>query len=66
MTKDEALQEYDEELARISHVVKAAHQARENARARLQQQLKALRDEHHQELKAIRALSQKTKGGKKW
>lgn len=58
MTKEEAFQEYEEVLARIS---KQAAEAREKARAKLREQLKALQVTHHEELKAIRDISQKIK-----
>ena len=58
MTRDEAFQQYEEALAKIDT---QTHEAREEARATLQEQLKALRDELHKELKAVRAIQQKTK-----
>ena len=56
--RDEAFREYEEALAKID---KQAYEKREEARATLREQLKALRDALHEELKAIRAISQKTK-----
>ena len=58
MTKDELYQQYEETLALIA---KQAHEANEKARTALREQLKILRDEAHEELKAIRILEQKTK-----
>ena len=60
MTQDELYQRYEEALAKID---KEAHEARENARLTLREQLKTLRDKAHQELKAIRTIEQKTKRG---
>jgi len=62
MTKDEVYQQYEEALDKI---VKQAHNAREEARTILREQLKALRDIAHEELRAIRAIDQKTKRGKR-
>ena len=59
MTKDEAFREYTEALNRIEE---SAKQAIAIERAKLKERLEALRIEHHQELKAIRAISQRTKG----
>ena len=61
MTKDEAFREYEEALARINM---QAHEASDEARATLREQLKALREQSHKELKSIRVLAQKTKGSK--
>lgn len=61
MTRDEAFLEYEEALAKIDS---QAHEAREKARATLKERLKALRDTLHGELKAIRAIQQKTKRSK--
>ena len=58
MIRDEAFQEYEATLARID---KQARETREAARVKLQERLKALRDAAHEELKAIRAITQKTK-----
>ncbi len=58
-TKDEVFQEYAKTIAEIDH---KAYEAREEARATLREQLKALRDKAHEELKAIRVVEQKTKG----
>lgn len=58
MTKDEAFRQYEEALAKIN---KQAYEAREEARSTLRKQLKALREASHEELKAIRAIEQKTK-----
>lgn len=59
LTRDEAFQQYDEEIDQID---KQAHEAKEKAKATLWEQLNSLRIEHHNELKAIRLLTQKTKG----
>ncbi len=59
MTKDEAYQQYEETLAKIDI---EAHEAKEQARNTLREQLKSLRDTAHEELKAIRALTQKIRG----
>ena len=53
---------YAEALAQIDN---KAHEAREQARITLREQLNVLRDAAHKELKAIRTLEQKTKGGRK-
>lgn len=58
ITRDEAFRQYEETLAKIS---KRAHEAREEARVTLREQLKTLREQAHEELKAIRVLEQKTK-----
>ena len=58
ITRDEAFQQYEETLAKIG---KQTHEAMEEARATLREQLKTLRNTHHEELKAIRAISQKIK-----
>ena len=58
MTREEAFKEYKETLAKID---KQAYEARERARVTVREQLKALRDTAHKELKAIRAIEQKTK-----
>ena len=58
MTRDEAFQEYQEALDKLS---REYNRARDEARGRLNIQLVALRKEAHEELKAIRAISQKTK-----
>jgi len=60
-TGDEVFREYTEALAEIN---KQAHEARERARATLHKQLKTLQSANHEALKAIRAIQQKTKGGK--
>ena len=57
-TRDEAFQQFKEALAEID---KQAREATLKARATLHEQLAILRDEYHKELKAIRAISQKTK-----
>ena len=62
MTRDEAYQQYEETLAKID---KLAHEAREEARTMLRDQLKTLREASHEELKSIRALEQKTKRSRK-
>lgn len=56
MTKDEAFQEYEEELARISGEF---DRAKEKAKARLNANLKDIRATLHEELKAVRAIQQK-------
>ena len=61
MSKEEVFKEYEKALARID---KQAHEAREEARATLQGQLKAIRDELHEELKTVRVISQKTRRSK--
>ena len=61
MTRDEVYLQYKGTMAKID---KQAHEAREKARATLQEQLQALRSKAHEELRAIRAIAQKTKGGK--
>ena len=61
MTRDEAFQRYEEALDRIT---KQTHEAREGARNTLRVRLKLLRDTAHEELKAIRALEQKTRRNK--
>ncbi len=58
MTKDEAFEAYAEALAKLS---KQAQEATEQARNTLRARLKALRTEHHEELKAIRVIEQKTR-----
>lgn len=58
MTRDEAFLEYEKALADIS---KQAHEASEKARATLREQLKVLRNQAHEELKAIRTIEQKTR-----
>ena len=58
-TQDEAFQQFEETLARIE---KQAHKAREEARVLLREQLKFLRQAHHEELKVIRKLDQKVRG----
>ncbi|KKN21720.1 hypothetical protein LCGC14_0922600 [marine sediment metagenome] len=54
----EIYREYQKAIAKIN---KQAHEAGEEARATLQERLKALRESAHEELKAIRAVSQKTR-----
>uniref|UniRef100_A0A6M3KV90 Uncharacterized protein n=1 Tax=viral metagenome TaxID=1070528 RepID=A0A6M3KV90_9ZZZZ len=61
MTRDEAYQEYEESLSRISN---QASVAMEVARATLHDRLSVIRNALHEELKAIRALDQKTKRSK--
>ena len=61
MTKDEAFQEYEAELARIDQ---QSREATEEARAKLRKQLEVLRAIAHTELKSIRILEQKTRGKK--
>jgi len=58
MTKDEALQEYEEELARID---KRTQDARELARDIFNERMKTIRETLHEELKALRVISQKTR-----
>jgi len=60
--KDKIFLAYEEALAKID---KEAFEAREQARVTLREQLKALRDAAHAELKAIRKLEQKTKRSSK-
>lgn len=60
-TKDEVFQQYEETLVKISQEFS---RAKKEARATLQGQLKAIRVSLHEELKAVRAIQQKTKGGK--
>lgn len=61
MTKDEAFQRYEGTLAKID---KQSHEASEEARVTLREQLNALREAGHKELKAIRVIEQKTKRAK--
>ncbi len=61
-TRDEAFQQYEETLAKIS---KEAQEASEKARATLHTQLATIRAMLHEELKGVRAISQKTKRSKK-
>jgi len=65
MTRDEAYQEYEEALAKIDQSISILNKARDKARATLRERLKALREQHHEELKAIRVLDQKAKRSKK-
>lgn len=58
MNRDEAFLAYEQSLALITE---EARLATERAKSRLHEQLKALRDNAHAELKAIRTISQKTK-----
>ena len=58
MTREEAYQAYEEALGRIAL---EALEAREKTREILRGHLQSLREECHRELKAIRALEQKTK-----
>ena len=58
MTKDEAFKEYEETLDKLN---KEHNRAREEARTTLQERLKTLREKAHDDLKVIRALTQKTK-----
>ena len=58
MTRDEAFKEYEKDSARISL---QSHRARELARTILRRRLKILRENAHEELKAIRVMEQKTK-----
>lgn len=60
--KEELYQQYEEALGKIK---KEAHEAREKARLTLREGLKVLREEAHKELKNIRLLEQKTKGGQR-
>ena len=57
MTKDEAFQEYEEELDRLS---REFNTAKEKAKATLNANLKAIRVRLHEELKAVRAIQQRT------
>ena len=59
MTREEAYQQYTEAIAKLD---KESKEASDKARAELREQLKVLRDASHEELKAIRAISQKTRG----
>ena len=61
MTKDEAFQQYEETLHRLSQEY---NKAMEEARATLREQLKTLRDKAHTELRDIRLIEQKTKKAK--
>ena len=61
MTKEEAFDRYTEDVALIEEQAK---EAIKNARSILRERLKVLRITHHEELKAIRVLEQKTKRGK--
>jgi len=58
MTRDEAYQQYQEALAKIN---KQAHEAKEEARTTLREQLKALQEAAHKDLKAIRAIDLRTR-----
>lgn len=58
MTRDEAFQQYEKELAKID---KEAFEARRRVRATLNERLTALRVKHHEELKAIRTIQQKVR-----
>ena len=62
MNRDEAFQQYQDALEAISE---QSRRAQKEARAILNQQLEAMRITAHEELKAIRAISQKTKGTNK-
>ena len=62
MNRDEVFQRYEETIAEID---KASYEAHEKARVILREYLKVLRNNAHGELKAIRALEQKTKRSKK-
>ena len=55
-TRDEVFKEYQEALDKIGE---QAHEAMAKARFILQEQLKSLQIKHHEELKAIRAITQK-------
>ncbi len=58
MTRDEAFREYEEALAEIT---KTGREATTRARATLHEHLRIIRQFHHDELKAVRAISQKTR-----
>jgi len=58
ITRDEAFQQYEEALAKID---KEAHEARGAARTTFQSQLATIRKALHEDLKAVRAIQQKTK-----
>jgi len=59
MTKDEAYLEYEETMNKLDF---AYQRAKDEARGKLNIQLKALRAQAHEELKALRALEQKARG----
>ena len=56
MLKDEAFQEYGEALDKCSREFR---EAKENAKATLNVNLKAIRDELHNELRAVRDIQQR-------
>ena len=56
MTKDEVFKEYEERLAMISEEF---YRAKAEAKATLNANLKAIRAELHNELKAVRDIQQK-------
>jgi len=58
MNKEQAFEEYEKTLDMID---RASMAARENAKETLHKQLKAFRNEAHEELRVIRAVSQKIK-----
>ena len=58
MIKDEAFQQYEEEIARINQ---EARKAKEVVRAIFHEQAKAIQTRLHEELKTARAFEQKTK-----
>ena len=61
MKPDEVFRQYQE---RVDTINEQAHNVKEEARTILQEQLKVLQETAHEELKAIRALAQKTKRSK--
>jgi len=58
ITRDEAFLQYEDSLASID---KQAQGSKEMARGILQGQLRIIREALHEELKAVRAIQQKTK-----
>ena len=58
MNRDEAFREYEEALSLVGEQTKVAT---EEAKSILHERLDAIRTAHHEELKAIRAMQQKTR-----
>ena len=58
MTRDEAFEAYQETLSKIAE---QSSKAMEEAKAILHERLKPLSNAAHEELKAIRTITQKTK-----
>jgi len=56
MTKDEAFQQYEETMKKLD---KEYNYAKDTARGILNLNLKAIRFQLHEELKAVRAISQR-------